>query len=127
MAKPEAVYEAITKKFTEKVVKKLAGRIEAVILYGSSARKESTSDSDIDILVLGKRESDWKRVSQIAYDMDSENNFSTFISPNFYSTHGFEENVVHGSFFARRVLREGIVLYDDGSFQRIRRKVLTTG
>ena len=35
-----------------------SGDIEAIILYGSVARNESTSESDIDIAVIIKREMD---------------------------------------------------------------------
>jgi len=127
MSRAQSIYEAVTREFAERVVKRLNGRVEAIILYGSVARAENRSDSDIDILVLGKKKSDWKRVSEIAYEIDSENNFSTLISPTFYSTEEFERNALHGSFFARRVLKEGVVLYDNGSYERIRNKIFTAG
>jgi len=127
MSKVQSVYEAVTREFAQRVVKKLDDRVEAIILYGSVARAESRSDSDIDILVLGTRKSDWKRVSEIAYEIDSGNNFSTLISPTFYTTEEFERNALHGSFFARRVLKEGVVLYDNGNYKRIRNKIFTAG
>ncbi|MGQ9719285.1 MAG: nucleotidyltransferase domain-containing protein [Nitrososphaerales archaeon] len=127
MSKAQPVYEAVTREFAERVVKRLNDRVEAIILYGSVARAESRSDSDIDILVLGTRKSDWKRVSEIAYEVDSRNNFSTLISPTFYTTEEFERNALHGSFFARRVLKEGVVLYDNGSYKRIRNKIFVAG
>jgi len=127
MSRAQSIYEAVTREFAERVVKRLNGRVEAIILYGSVARAENRSDSDIDILVLGKEKFDWKRVSEIAYEIDSENNFSTLISPTFYSTEEFERNALHGSFFARRVLKEGVVLYDNGSYERIRNKIFTAG
>ncbi len=46
------------RRFDQRAAGYFSGDIEAIILYGSVARNESTSESDIDIAVIIKREMD---------------------------------------------------------------------
>jgi hypothetical protein len=57
-------------RFKKKVLNELKDRVHAIVVYGSLARGEYTQDSDIDILVIGNDRKDWKRISEIAYEID---------------------------------------------------------
>jgi uncharacterized protein len=44
-----------------------AGVLESVVLYGSQARGTATKDSDYDILLILKRDCDWREQQDIRY------------------------------------------------------------
>lgn len=119
-------YEDALKVFGKRVVEELGDRVEAIISYGSVARGTASEDSDIDVLVIGK-EGDWKKVSDIAYDIDLKRGFRTLITVVFYTREEMEERVRAGSPFAYDVLREGVVVYDSGTTKGLRKKVLEAG
>ncbi len=127
MLKLQAEYRDVLENFKERLLKELGERIDSIILYGSVARGEATKDSDIDVLIIGKDKNDWKRVSEIAYEIDFENEFKTFITTVFLTREEFEHGIKVGSPFIYNVIKEGVVLYDNGTYKRICEKVLGAG
>jgi len=110
--------------FRDRVVRELGDRIYVIVVYGSVARGEAKEDSDIDVLIVGRDREIRRRVSEISYDIDYENSFETFITPVYYTREEFEQRIRVGSPFIYEVLKDGVALYDDGTFKGIRQKVL---
>jgi len=110
--------------FRDRVVRELGDRIYVIVVYGSVARGEAKEDSDIDVLIVGRNGEIRRRVSEIGYDIDYENGFETFITPVYYTREEFEHRIRVGSPFIYEVLKDGVALYDDGTFKGIRQKVL---
>ena len=82
---PQNIKETI-QKFTIETQKLLGERVKKVILYGSYARGDYNSDSDIDIMILTDLTDDEidyyrRKISELAYDIDFENNFDIMLSP----------------------------------------------
>ena len=114
-------------EFRDRVVKELGDRINAIIVYGSVARGEAGEESDIDVLIVGKDKEIRSMITEIGYEIDYENRFETFITPVYYTKEEIEHRIKIGSPFIHEVLKDGVALYDDGTFKRIREKMLGTG
>lgn len=82
-----------------------------LILYGSYARGEQRSDSDIDLLVLvNKNKVTWDDETKIAYPLyDIEFETGTVISPMIFSKNMWETQHRMTPFY-ENVKKEGIVL-----------------
>ena len=80
-----------------------------LILYGSYARGDNRSDSDLDLLILLDRDKiayeDHKKISSPLYSIELETGI--LISPNFYSKNKWGKRVTP---FFENVSREGILL-----------------
>lgn len=115
----EGKYKKTLDQFTRRAVAALGDTIEAIVVYGSVARGEARDDSDIDILILtreGSRIAD--QVLELNYDLDLEN--QTVSLHVYYTPEEFEQLLSVGSPFADDVISQGMVLYDSGTFQRLR-------
>ncbi len=97
----------------------LGEKVYSIIVYGSVARGTAKKNSDIDILVIGKDKKDWETVSKIAYGIDFENEFRTFITTLFLTEDEFKRRLKAGDPFLHNVLKEGIVLYDFGLYKKL--------
>ena len=124
MLKIQGRYEEVLTAFKDRVVKELGERIKSIVVYGSVARGEVREASDADVLIVGKDKLVRMKVSEIGYDVDYENDFETFITLIYFTRDELEHRVRVGSPFIFEVLRDGVVLYDDETFKRIREKVL---
>jgi predicted nucleotidyltransferase len=113
------IYEKTITQLWEKLVEELQNTIECIVLYGSVAKGEAHEDSDIDILVV-TRDDDRKlydRISKIRTMIDLENNTLTTLV--YMSKDEIEQYVKLGSPFIENVLKEGIILYDNGFFKKV--------
>jgi predicted nucleotidyltransferase len=113
-------YEKIIAHLTERLVEDLGDKIESIVLYGSVARNEAHEDSDIDILVV-TRDDDRKlydRISKIRTRIDLDNNTLTVLVQ--MGKNELEQHMKLGSPFMESVVREGVILYDSGFFEKIR-------
>jgi predicted nucleotidyltransferase len=113
-------YEKIVAHLTERLVEDLGDKIESIVLYGSVARNEAHEDSDIDILVV-TRDDDRKlydRISKIRTRIDLDNNTLTVLVQ--MGKNELEQHMKLGSPFMESVVREGVILYDSGFFEKIR-------
>jgi len=110
--------------FRDRVLKDLGDRVNAIVVYGSVARGKYREDSDIDVLIVGSDKEIKSKVSEISYEIDYENSFETFITPVNYTKEEIEHRIKVGSPFIYEVLKDGVALYDDGTFKGIREKVL---
>ena len=119
------LYFQTANALASKVAEALNGEVHSVVLYGSTARGEARRNSDIDVLVLSDHpDSLRQRVVEIEEELDAENNYRTFLVSMYLTVNHFRRLSTSGSPFARAVLEEGVILYDDGSFARLRDEVL---
>ena len=121
-------YQKSMEELKIELLTRLGQRIDSIILYGSAARGQYRPlESDIDVLVVGRGDdSSIKReISGIIGSIDLEN--STATSPIYLSRENFRRYLEWGSPFLENVLEEGVVLYDNGTFEQVRRKRIKAG
>lgn len=104
----------IIQDFIYKVKVILGDRLQKIILYGSYARGDFNKSSDIDIMILTdlneKELEQYKdKIYDIAYDIESENNFEIEISPLIKNIDKYNARVNIVPFYTN-VQREGVVL-----------------
>ena len=111
------------KELTTALTEELRGFLRSIILYGSVARNRATEDSDIDVMVVMPDNMEaYRKVSKISYSIDLKN--STVTSAICFTPEELETLANDGSPFIEDVLTEGVILYDDGTFQELRTKML---
>ncbi len=82
---PNDIQEIIN-DFTIKIRKLLGNSLKQIVLYGSYARGDFNENSDIDIMILidmedKELENYYEKIVEIAYDIESEQNFKIHLSP----------------------------------------------
>lgn len=104
----------IIKEFVKQINNLLGDRIKKVILYGSYARGDYKDNSDIDIMILTDLTDEEiieyrEQVSNIAFDIEFENDFDITISPLIKNINKFEfwKNVLP---FYMNIQKEGVIL-----------------
>lgn len=123
----QQLYDETLKEFKDKVLKALSGIIEAIIVYGSVAGGEASENSDIDVLVITRDKGIGDKILDISYEIDYQNDYETFIVPIELTPEEIERDIRVGSPFIDEVLRQGVTLYDNGTYRRIRQKVYGAG
>lgn len=109
---PQTMQSLISQYIAE--IKKIYGRhLRQIILYGSYARGDFESDSDVDIMILlDISDLDLKAYSQklsyMTYDFNLDNDLD--IKPIVKSEQHFRKWVVNYPFYAN-VNQEGVILY----------------
>lgn len=120
------IYQTVARQLAERVVRELEGEIQAIVLYGSVARGEATTKSDIDILIVTPHgDSIRAKVAEIEEDLDYRNNYCTFLTSIYLTLEQVKQLARSGSPHIQDVINEGVILYDDESFSRLRQEVLT--
>lgn len=110
-------YRKALGEFEERVEKELDGDLDAIVIYGSTAREEATPESDIDVLVIGENIEKYKdRISDIRYDVDLE--YNTFTTPIYLTPKEFDRKLELGEPLIINILRSGKPLYDNGFFSQ---------
>ena len=104
----------VIQNFIYKVKVILGDRLKKIILYGSYARGDFNKSSDIDIMILTdlneKELEQYKdKIYDIAYDIESENNFEIEISPLIKNIDKYNARVNIVPFYTN-VQKEGVVL-----------------
>jgi len=119
-SKSSAEYESAAREFSDRLVERFPKQVHSVVLYGSVARGTANDDSDIDVLVL--RDDGLPGREQMVEISDSidYNNYETRLIVT-----GMSATKLQGLWrqrfpIAEAILAEGVALYDDGTFQRIR-------
>ena len=104
----------IIQDFIQKVKIVLGNRVKKIILYGSYARGDFNKSSNIDIMILTdlnekELESYRNKIYNIAYDIESENNFEIELSPLIKNIDKYNARVNIVPFYTN-VQKEGIIL-----------------
>jgi hypothetical protein len=118
------LYEDAAQKFAERIQESFGDAIHAVVLYGSVARKDAERNSDIDVMVLtdnGRPTRD--DLVDISEAIDFENTYRTFVIATSFTPLRLRELARGGFPIASSILSEGVALYDDGTFERIRKTI----
>jgi predicted nucleotidyltransferase len=112
-----------SREIKQQLEKDLGKSLVSLISYGSVARRELHSESDIDILLILEDKRMEDRALDKIFDIDQKNGTSTSV---FTTTVGeIEQSLKSGSPFLVSVLKEGGVLYDNGTWERIRVAILS--
>ena len=117
----QELFERTARRFAEELRDRFPEAIRAIILYGSVARGMAHANSDIDVLVLRQNGQPTRdELAEISESIDFENGFKTFLIATALTRERLEA-LREGRFpIAEAILNEGMVLYDDGTFERIR-------
>ena len=104
----------IIQEFILEVNKILGSRVKKIILYGSYARGDFNKKSDIDIMILTDLKDDemydyFVKVSDLAYDIEYDNNFNITLSPLIKNIDKFNYWLEALPFYMN-VQKEGVVL-----------------
>ncbi len=117
----EPKYERVIDLLKSKLLAEFGSEVHSIVLFGSVARGEATADSDIDVLIV--TDASWeteRRMHKVATDTDLDH--QVFTQLVCFTPSGFESEVRMRSWFSSDILTEGIVLYDDGTYRRIRQE-----
>jgi predicted nucleotidyltransferase len=106
------------KNLKERLVNELGDELDSLVLYGSAAREDYGRQSDIDVLLILEDKKSEDKISDIRYDVDVKNNTVTTF---FICTPHEIEKIFHLGFpFINNVVKEGKVIYDNGTWERLR-------
>ena len=103
---PENINKAIS-EFITSINNKFGKRIKKIILYGSYARGDFNTSSDIDIMILTDFTDD--EIVQLAYDIEWNNKFDIHLSPLVKNVDRFNYWLEALPFYMN-VQKEGVVL-----------------
>ena len=104
----------VIEEFIEGIKKILGKRMKKIILYGSYARGDYNKSSDIDIMILTDLKEDemyeyFVKISNLAYDIEFDNNFNITLSPLVKNIDKFNYWLEALPFYMN-VQKEGVVL-----------------
>lgn len=107
----------------DRLEKEFRDWIVSIVLYGSVAKNKPHEDSDIDVLLVTRddNKSLYDQTSKIRTKIDLDNN--TLTSLVHISSEELERFVKLGSPFIKNVAEEGVILYDSGTFKKVRASV----
>lgn len=114
MSKLPAKISNVVDEFVKGANTILGNRVKKIILYGSYARGDYHEDSDIDIMILTDLTDDemydfFVKISDMAYDIEDENNFDITLSPLVKNIDKFNYWLEALPFYMN-VQREGVIL-----------------
>ena len=116
-------YKRTIEELKHELIEKLGDRISSLILYGSAAKDDMKEESDIDILIITKDNDNeiYDEISKIRTDVDLKNGSLTSLIS--ISRREIEEYLKLNSPFIKDVIKEGVILYDDGTFRKLSKSV----
>ena len=111
--------ENIIQEFVDKVDELLGTRIKKIILYGSYARGDYKENSDVDIMILTDLSDEEiieyrEQISNIAFDIEFDNNFDVMLSPLVKNIDKFNDWLEALPFYMN-IEKEGVVLSESQS------------
>ena len=106
--------EKIVREFVNQANELLGDRIKKIILYGSYARGDYKKNSDVDLMILTDLSDDEiiefrEKLSDIAFEIEFENNFDVMLSPLLKNIDKFNYWLEALPFYMN-VEKEGVVL-----------------
>lgn len=122
----QALYETVARAFAERALATVGGQIDAILLYGSVARREATDASDIDLLIVSSHVYRIRpTLAEIRTDLDLE--YDTLMTLNYKTPDQLEEGLRRGDPYLAEIVNEGKALYDNGTYRRLSPKALAEG
>jgi predicted nucleotidyltransferase len=113
--KIDQIRERSLEAFVEKLEKSEEDNLLRIVLFGSVARGDRRTDSDIDVFVLvkeGKRVELRDRILDISIDIDlNEGECRTHLSPFVNTLEEYESGIKIGVPVLNYIKEEGVVLY----------------
>lgn len=102
----------VVKEYIDSIHRHFSDKVSDIILFGSKARGDSHSESDIDILIVIDTEDKQikRKISDLCWDAMFDNNFKTFISPIIFFKKEYEQYRKWNSSFLYNVSKEGVKL-----------------
>jgi len=114
-------YQSVVDTLTDRLITEFEDDIHSIVLFGSVARGEATEDSDIDVLIISEAPlKTTRRIHRLSSRIDLDNDIFTQLV--FLTTEGFEKRSRMRSPFSTDLITQGVALYDDGTYERIRRE-----
>ena len=101
-------YRGAVEEFVRRVLERYRDKIDSIILFGSVARGEAKEDSDIDVLIVVKKEDFKLRRALIGVAFDILSETGKDISVKVLSKNEFEER--RNFSFLRNIISEGVRL-----------------
>jgi len=101
-------YREAVEEFVRRVLERYKDKIESIILFGSVARGEAKEDSDIDVLIVVKKEDFKLRRALIGVAFDILLETGKNISVKVLSKNEFEDR--RNFSFLRNIISEGVKL-----------------
>ncbi len=107
------VVQGLIEQYVSEIKKIYGSHLRQVILYGSYARGDFKSDSDVDVLILldmsdMELKAYSRQLSYLTYDFNMDNDLD--IKPIAKSEEHFKKWVLNYPFYAN-IQKEGVVLY----------------
>ena len=119
-------HEKTVREFAQRAVEECGPLIDAIVLYGSVAKGKARRGSDIDVFIIYHGEKEIAdKLLDISCDIDLKNSTVTNFIEN--TPEEVERSISLGSPFIEEVLGTGVAVYDNGTFQRLREKMLRAG
>lgn len=115
-------YKSTLKGLKERLVRELGAKLFSIILYGSVARGDFGTESDIDLLLLLDDKTMAEKAYEIGYEVDIQ--YNTVTSILIYSPEEIRKNLELGSPFANNVITEGKIIYDNGNWERLHNNLI---
>ncbi|MCL4458751.1 MAG: nucleotidyltransferase domain-containing protein [Chloroflexi bacterium] len=125
MATQTKAYQKSIEQLKREILSRIGDRIDSIVLYGSAARGEYRPlESDIDILVIAEDDNSSLKaeISSVIGEIDLRN--ATATSLVYLSRSNFRSYLGWGSPLLESVLEEGVILYDNGTFELVRRSLV---
>jgi predicted nucleotidyltransferase len=115
-------YKITLKDIKSRLLQELRDDLNSIILYGSIARGNFGRESDIDLLLILNGNKLAEKAYETGYDVDIKNNTVTSILT--YSPEEMKRNIELGSPFIKNVISEGKIIYDNGTWEELRRSLV---
>jgi len=116
----QRLYEQVLDELRDRLVSELGAKIEAIVVYGSVARREADEDSDIDVLIVSQQKrAIYDHAARIRSEIDLKHETMTTLT--YLTPEEIHYGLDKGEPFVREVLREGKAIYGEAKFRGYRR------
>jgi len=124
--------KGVVEKINKQISNFFGNSLSSIVLYGSYATGKETQYSDIDLLIIIKRDfRDWRERREVETELRMKfYSFVGCVSPKVAAIHELDKALTFYNPLLLNILDHGIVLFDDGAFDQLKgrfRTLLTIG